>query len=400
MRIDPATAAIFIELDPGYKDGLDGDGSLVVKLEKALYGCIESSQLWYENLSAKLKSIGFLPNERDPCVFNKVLRRTQLTVAIYVDDIFCSCVDEDALEWLANELTMEYKELAVHRGGLHSYLGHTLDFELIPGSVVITMEGFIIDLLRLANVRGTAATPATNDLFVIDLDSPLLSEGDREEFHSFVMKLLYLAKRVRADILTPVSFLTTRVSEATAQDKTKLDRVFKYLNATPEIGLVLEATKDLCLYAFVDASFAVHSDFKSRTGGVLSLGKGAIWVHSSKQKLVSKSSTEAELIGLSDTVSQVIWTRDFLISQGYNLGPAKVFQDNLSTMALALKGASSAQRTRHIGIRFFFVKDRVDSGEICLEYLPTEDMIADIMTKPLQGDLFRKLRRRLLNWEQ
>jgi hypothetical protein len=183
MRIDPATAAIFIELYPVYKDGLDGDGSLVVKLEKALYGCIESSQLWYENLSAKLKSIGFLPNERDPCVFNKVLRRIQLTVAIYVDDIFCSCVDEDALEWLANELTMEYKELAVHRGGLHSYLGHTLDFELIPGSVVITMEGFIIDLLRLANVRGTAATPATNDLFVIDLDSPLLSEGDREEFH-------------------------------------------------------------------------------------------------------------------------------------------------------------------------------------------------------------------------
>ena len=163
--------------------------------------------------------------------------------------------------------------------------------------------------------------------------------------------------------------------------------------------MVLEGAKDLCVLANIDASFAVHHDFKSRTGGVLSIGKGAIWFCSSKQKLVSKSSTEAELIGLSDVISQVIWTRDFLIAQGYNMGPAKVFEDNLSAMALVDKGSSTAQRTRHIGIRFFFVKDRVDSGEIVLEHLSTTEMIADMMTKPLQGDLFRKLRRMLMNWD-
>ena len=143
----------------------------------------------------------------------------------------------------------------------------------------------------------------------------------------------------------------------------------------------------------------MHDDYKSRTGAVLSLGKGGVWFTSSKQKLVSKSSTEAELIALSDVVSQVVWTRDFLIAQGYNMGPAKVFQDNLSTMALVDKGGSTAQRTRHIGIRFFFVKDRVDTGEIVIEHLSTTEMVADLMTKPLQGDLFRKLRRVLLNWE-
>jgi hypothetical protein len=326
-------------------------------------------------------------------------RGKQLTVAIYVDDLLCTCKDQSELEWLAQALTEEYKELSIHRGGIHSYLGHTLDFESLPGKVKLTMEGYIMDILRLYEVRGTAATPATNELFDIDVDAGVLSLKEKDAFHSCVAKLLYLSKRVRPDILTAVSFLTTRVTVPTVQDLNKLDRVLRYLNATPEMGLVLEASRDLCLLAYVDASFAVHSDFKSRTGGVLSLGKGAIWFTSSKQKLVSKSSTEAELIGLSDVLSQVIWTRDFLISQGYDMGPAKIFQDNMSTMALAIKGTSTAQRTRHIAIRFFFVKDRIDAGEVVIEHLATEEMIADIMTKPLQGDLFRKLRRLLLNWE-
>jgi hypothetical protein len=98
-------------------------------------------------------------------------------------------------------------------------------------------------------------------------------------------------------------------------------------------------------------------------------------------------------------IPQVIWVRDFLIEQGYSVGASKLFQDNKSTIVLANKGHSTAERTRHIAIRFFFVKDRIDAGEIAIEYLPTEDMIADILTKPLQGDLFRKLRRMLLNWE-
>jgi KUP system potassium uptake protein len=121
-------------------------------------------------------------------------------------------------------------------------------------------------------------------------------------------------------------------------------------------------------------------------------------VKSSKQKLVAKSSTEAELIALSDALGQVIWTRNFLCAQGYDLGPFTVLQDNLSTMTMVKNGASTSDRTRHVNIRFFFAKDRVDSGEIKLQYCPAEDMVADLFTKPLQGELFRKLRNRLLNW--
>ena len=96
---------------------------------------------------------------------------------------------------------------------------------------------------------------------------------------------------------------------------------------------------------------------------------------------------------------QVIWTRDFLQQQGYVSKPAKIFQDNQSTIVLANKGFSTSDKTRHIGIRYYFVKDRIDGGEVEVEYLATDNMIADIMTKPLQGSLFRKLRGMLMNWE-
>ena len=119
---------------------------------------------------------------------------------------------------------------------------------------------------------------------------------------------------------------------------------------------------------------------------------------SSGQKINTKSSAESELVGLSDSTGQVVWTRNFLIEQGYVLGPAVIYQDNQSTMALLKNGKSNSDRTRHIAIRFFFVSDRVNNNEIKLEYLETGDMLADILTKPLQGELFRKLRDRLLNW--
>lgn len=107
---------------------------------------------------------------------------------------------------------------------------------------------------------------------------------------------------------------------------------------------------------------------------------------------------EAEQVSLSDNSSQPVWTREFLISQGYKLGPSIIYQDNMSTMALVNKGYSTSERTKHIKIRYFFVKDLIDRKEIKLEYLPTGEMLADMLTKPLQGELFRRMRKELMNY--
>ena len=163
-------------------------------------------------------------------------------------------------------------------------------------------------------------------------------------------------------------------------------------------GLRLECNETgMEIYTFVDAAYGVHIDGKSHTGACISLGKGTMYNRSTKQKIFSKSSTEAELIALSDSSGQAIWTRNFLLGQGYKMDAAIVGQDNKSTMTMVDMGRSTSERTRHISIRYFWVKDRVDSNEITLRYVPTDVMVADILTKPLQGDLFRKLRDILLN---
>lgn len=398
MRVEPSLARLLVSIDPTSYT-LESDGSLVVLLNKALYGCLESAKLWFDNLTATLRGMGFRANGKDPCVMNIVRNGHQVTVCIYVDDVLCTSVASEDIDWVASVLKREYGELSVNLGKRHSYLGQTLDFS-VPGEVQVTMEGYVRDLLELYEVKGSRATPATERLFEISADSEKLSAADGEVFHSRTAKLLYLSQRARPDILTAVAFLTTRVQKCTVEDRSKLERVLMYLNGCPSLGLTLRASGGIQLLVYVDASFAVHDDMKSHTGAVMTMGLGPIYVSSKKQSLMTKSSTESELVGLSDVLPQAIWTRDFLIDQGYKMPAATLYQDNTSTISLATTGRSKSARTRHIAIRYFFVKDRVDSDEVKIVHMPTTHMIADILTKPLQGDLFRQMRAWLMGLEE
>jgi hypothetical protein len=398
MKIEPKLARLLVEIDPK-SYALEEDGSIIVKLNKALYGCLESAKLWYDDLSKTLKEMGFVENRKDPCVLNVMRGGHPVTVNIYVDDVLCTSVDQRDIDWVASKLKDKYGELTVNVGAKHSYLGQVFDFSS-PGEVKVSMENYVRDVLELYEVSGTRSTPASDNLFDVSDDLTMLDEKECEIFHSRVAKLLYVAQRARPDILTAVAFLTTRVKRCTLEDKDKLDRVLKYLNGTPCLGLTLRSDQDLSLFAYVDASFAVHRDMRSHTGAMMTLGKGPIYVSSKKQGLMTKSSTESELVGMSDVLPQVLWTRDFLCEQGYVIPPATLYQDNTSTITLAEKGHSRSARTRHIGIRFFFVKDRMDGGEVRLVHMPTSEMIADIMTKPLQGALFRKMRAWLMGLDE
>ena len=284
----------------------------------------------------------------------------------------------------------------MHKGKVHPYLGMGFDFSN-EGCVSIKMDGYIEDIIKEYEVTGTAKSPASSDLFDIDEAAVRLDAAKAMEFHSRVAKLLYMAKRARPDLLTAVGFLSTRVQAPTVEDWRKLDRALRYLNTTRDMWLNLTAGDKCEVEAYIDASFGTHPDGKGHTGVCITIGSGFFYVSSTKQKIVSKSSTEAELVGVSDGLSQVIWVRNFLIAQGIELGPAIVWQDNKSTIAMIDKGRSTSSRTKHISIRYFFITDRVKAGEVSLQYKPTEQMVADLLTKPVQGELFKCLRRVLLN---
>jgi hypothetical protein len=180
----------------------------------------------------------------------------------------------------------------------------------------------------------------------------------------------------------------------------KLLRLMKYLSQMVDLELTLEANGDadviLCKW-YPDAAFAVHPDYKSHTGAVLTLGKGAVQTISAKQKLNTRSSTEAELVAVDDVVVQAMWTRNFLEAQGYEC-KTTIYQDNTSAILLEKNGKeSSSKRTRHINIRYFYITDCIAKKYAQVEYCPTDDMIGDFPSKPLQGKKFRKHRKAMMN---
>jgi len=397
MEISAEIAAMLVELYPEeYGQYIEPSGKMFVLLQKALYGCIESAKLFYDHVSKTLLEFGYERNPYDVCVFNKMCYGKQCTITIHVDDLKISCADPRGVDEVIAELNRVYKKVNVCRDKVIDYLGMEFDYRT-DGAVKISMQKMIEAKLTELEITGTTVTPATNDLFTVSEGRELLVGDQKEKFHALVAWLLYIAKRGRPDTLRAVSFLTTRVAAPTEEDWTKLMRVFKYLNGTRELVLTLCGSEGMVIAAYIDAAFAVHNDGKGHTGMTIMMGGGSAYNKSSKQKLVAKSSTEAELIGISDGLSPLLWARNFLEAQGYEMGEVPLHQDNKSTMILAERGKSVSGRTRHVSIRYFFVKDRIESKEIKIVHTGTEDMIADFFTKPLQGALFVKHRKTLLN---
>jgi hypothetical protein len=270
-----------------------------------------------------------------------------------------------------------------------------ITYNRTDSTATIIMKDYLTEAIDESgmSIRKSAATPATKDLFDISPASPLLSPTARDVFHSVVAKLLYVSLRARMDILLATSFLATRVSKSTQQDLGKLQRLLEYIQGTLEETYTVGADDLGRFRTWIDASYAVHPDCKSHTGGAISFGRGALACKSTKQKLNTKSSTEAETVGASDYLPNSIWVKMFMEAQGYTVSNNVLEQDNESAIRLAKNGRTSAgPKSRHIDIRYFWLKDRIKSGDITIRHCPTLQMLADFFTKPLQGNLFRRFK--------
>ena len=253
------------------------------------------------------------------------------------------------------------------------------------------MDKYISDVLSERDVEGFSDTPARLNLMDTVLNSEPLGAPLKRKFHRHTAQLLYLAKRFRFDTLLTVSHLCSKVQDPNEIDNKDLDRLYKYINKTKQKMIIFEKGKKLSPCGMIDAAYGVHPDGISRTGVMLfALGVcvGA-WTH--KQKIVTKSSTEAELVGLTDGCVHVIWMRNWLIQQGYPSDPITIYQDNRGVIDLMHGNLVPSQRTKHLNIRYFFAGAKIREGEIVLKHLSTKDMIADIQTKVLSGEAFHHL---------
>lgn len=196
---------------------------------------------------------------------------------------------------------------------------------------------------------------------------------------------------MRPDIETAIAFLCTRVSKSDEDDWNKLKRVLGWIKVTIDDKRYICAKSLAQIFTWIDASYAVHPDMRSQKGGAHSMGREILHGSARKQRLNVKSSTKAEVIGMSEYVTYAIWQRNFLETQGYKIKRSVVYQDNMNAIRMEKNGSNSCTgNSRHIHIRYFFVVDRVEKSEIEIEYCTTMEMLADYFTKPLQGKMFHK----------
>jgi len=389
-----------------YESFQNDDGSVIVELDFALYGCIEAGRLFYEFLKNILvERMGYKVSLYDDCVFNLFDKSGIIisTIVIHVDDGFVTGSSETVLDNFFDQLKFHIGDITVQRGRIHNYLGMVMDFSQ-SNVVHITIEKMIRDILSDWSIdKRSRSSPAKSQLFDIDENSPRLNEEMSRKLHRGIAQLLYLGTHVRPDILCAVIFLTSRIQKLTEEDLEKFLDILYYLNGSIALGIMLggDAKNHIGLYAYADASYGVHTNGRSHGGTYITYGRGPTLVRSNVLKDVAISSSESELMQLTGTTSLAARERSFAIEQQHIDSTEKgiLFEDNKSAIHMAHNGKSISNRTRHIKIKYFFVKQFLDNGEFKLEHCPTREMIADILTKPLQGELFLELRDLLLGYE-
>jgi len=254
------------------------------------------------------------------------------------------------------------------------------------------MRSYIEDVLNLygAEVK-PCVTPAKPNLFGVNKAERI----DGVRFHSVVAKLLYLGKRGRPDILLPIHFLCTRVKAPTVEDKRKLEQVLGYLKLTKAWTRVFDKTTFHQVMSFVDASFATQKDGKGQSGCMVFLGNTLVHEACKKQKIVTRNSTEAELVALSDYLEEGAMVEEFLMDIGGYLDedlidtPFVLYQDNKPTITLVETG-SGKHRTKYMKVRQAYVTEILGTKELEIKYIHTAKMLADLLTKPLQGEKFHR----------
>jgi hypothetical protein len=212
--------SMICDIDPKYNKNIvyvkNGKKYIYAKLTKAVYGTLLGAILFYEKLSKQLIDWGYEPNCYDRCTFNKMIDGNQITIQSHVDDLKISHVKQSVIDSVLNDLNNKFgtskKPLAATTGDVHDYLGITIDYSE-HGKVKFTMYDYVEDMLEdmPGDMKGTAPTPASDNLFDVDEDLAALNEKELDFFHRTTVRLLFAAKRARPDLQVAVAYLCTRV---------------------------------------------------------------------------------------------------------------------------------------------------------------------------------------------
>lgn len=388
----PMDYEVYMEQPEGFE--VESTERLVCKLNKSLYGLKQSGRNWNKLLHDHLVENGFDQNAADNCVYEKQSEGEKVVLIIWVDDLIIAAS--------SNVLISEVKEMLKKRfkmkdlGELKHFLG--IDFTQCKGEVRMSQSRHIGKVLQRFGMSDCKlrSTPCEQKLNFDEEGEVVDATGYREMIGS----LIYIMTSTRPDLSWVVSKLSQHLAQPKQQHWVTAKQVLRYLKGTIEHELCYKRSDlGLRLEGYSDADWASdHSDRRSTTGYCFSLtteGPVISW-KSRKQPTVALSTCEAEYIALAASVQESMYLVQLLHGMDKNSQhtPVKIFEDNQGTIALS-KNPVCRQRSKHVDIKYHFVRSAHIEGKVTIEYCPTENMVADVLTKPLTKAKFERFKRYL-----
>ena len=367
---------VYMDVPPGF--GTIQTVGKVCKLRKSLYGLKQSPRAWFDRLRRAMVGMGYQQTNADHTVFFRQHKDHTTLLAVYVDDIIITGNDEGEIAQLKMQLG---KEFEVKDLGLLRYF---LGIEVARGAegVVLSQRKYVLDLLKETGMLGCrpVASPIDQKIKLTELAG---EKVDRERYQRLVGRLIYLT-HTRPDISFPVSVVSRYMHDPRKDHMDAVYHILRYLKGAPGKGLIFRKHGHFNIEGYCDSDWAsCADDRKSTSGYCMFVGGNLVSWKSKKQSVVARSTAEAEYRAIAIGVAEMLWLRNLLVELKVNQeNQMMLWCDNKSAISIA-NNPVQHDRTKHIEIDRFFIKEKLDNGILKLSHVSTEHQVADCLTKGL-----------------
>jgi hypothetical protein len=318
-------------------------------------------------------------------------------IAVYVDDVLMTGNDKE-------ELTRISKVLGKHfpmndLGTIKNFLGIEV-IKTPEGNYVMSQATYAKEILTRFRKLGcrTQKTPC-DQRYAREPSDIEIAEG-RHTIREVIGALSNLANATSPDIAVAVNNIARNMQEPTEQLWMETQRILRYLAGTSQLGLFVKKGTNLNIEGYADADYTGDkTDRRSTTGWFYRLGSNIVSWKTSKQKVIAQSTTEAEYSAAADAATEAIFLRDVLEELKLSGTQAPILHQDKKGAIFLERNHSLKPRTKHIDVKAHFIREKVLSGETIIQYCPSQEMTADIFTKPLGTSLFTKHRKSILNMD-
>jgi hypothetical protein len=381
---------VYVRQPPGF---VAAEEHQVLKLKKALYGLRQAPRAWYAKLHSSLLSLGFVRSDHEHAVYTRRTASRPLVIGVYVDDLLIARPMEDDITEFKQEMKEQFRMSDL--GLLTYYLG----IEVCQDSSGITLcqARYARKLLERTGMLdcNPSHTPMEARLQLIKNSTEGLV--DATEYRSVIGALRYLV-HTRPDLAHSVGYTSRFMAEPHEDHLGAVKRILRYVAGTQDHGVwyARGRAEDLTLLGFSDSDHAGDVEDSRSTSGILFyLGKNPITWQSQKQKSVALSSCEAEYMASSAATCQGIWLAGLLTEiLGAAIKTPLLKVDNKAAIDL-IKNPVHHGKSKHIRIRYHFVRECAAEGRIEVQFVGTSDQLADILTKPLARVKFLEMKEKI-----